>query len=72
MDFSEYEVELVSRARLAELRAAAARHVLVAQLARQTAGAGVRARLGRGLVRLGVLVEGRHHTSPAPARLAAR
>jgi len=72
MDFIEYEYQLVTRLRLEELRTAAARHAMVAGLARGEAGAGLRARVGRGLVRLGDVIEGRSRAGSRRAPLAAR
>jgi hypothetical protein len=57
MEFNEYELHVVARRRLAELRAAAAERAMVAALNR--GGAGLRARIGQALVRLGHCIDGR-------------
>ncbi len=72
MDFIEYEHQLVTRLRLKELRTAAARHAMVAALGRGEARRGLRARVGQGLVRLGLVIEGRSRASSGRAPLAAR
>ena len=71
MDFNEYEMQVLTRLRLAELRAAALRHARLAPPPRP-AGPGLRARVGRGLVRLGVLVEGRRGQRRLLARPPSR
>ena len=69
MDFNEYELQLVAHRRLAEFRATAARHAMFAGLERREPG--VRARIGRQLVRLGHFIEGRTGRSKLPS-LAVR
>jgi hypothetical protein len=69
MEFNDYEMQLVSRLRLAEFRANAARHA-VASAAASERRARLRARVGRGLVRLGHLIEGRGAAGSDRAPLA--
>ena len=59
MDFNEYEVQVVTRLRLEELRATAARQALAAAVPVPAMGPGLRVRVGQSLIRLGALIERR-------------
>ena len=68
MDFNEYEVQVVTRLRLEELRATAARWALAAAVPAPAMGSGLRVRVGQGLIRLGALIEGRREAGSGRLR----
>jgi len=68
MDFNEYEVQVVTRLRLEELRATAARRALAAADPARAMGPGLRVRVGQSLIRLGALIEGRREARSGSLR----